>query len=685
MRIKMALSVASILVTQNLLLANETTKLDDVQVVTSATGFEQNIKDAPATISVITAEELEKKSYSDVTDALKNVPGVNIVGSGSKKTISIRGMGSAYTLFLIDGKPAQGADAYAIRGGYPETQVNYMPPLEAIERIEIIRGPASSLYGSDAMGGVINIITKKHSDKATASIRTEYIKGASSNIVNNSTSNTSMFVNVPLIEKILSFQLDAGLMDQKEKDNAGYTTQLLGADPDFERKNVGGKFILTPDEHNTISAGYSYNLQESTNNPGKSMSEGTLNAMGVFTPRTVSNTKFERTNINVDHQLKYDKFALNSYVSRDKDKSISQNNEFETITGNTQGTYFFDNNSLSIGLNYKEEKISTAGTHNAGGLSKESERYQWALFAEDTWQATDDLALTISGRYDKNEVFGNNFSPKAYAVYSLTDNLNLKGGVTSGYKAPSLRQSDPSYAEASMGGAMIGNADLKPEKSVNYEAGIAYDNPDIGLAASLMLFQTDFKNKIQRDQNNKLPGSTLPGDFTWNGNTFPNGGTAGYTTYYNVDEAESKGIEITTEYDILENLKYRQSYTFNDTEITKGPRKGEAFTDSPKHMFNAGLDWDVTSKLLLWTQVNYNGETGGSSVGQQGSLGLKKKPYTLVDLGGVYNFDKKLQFSAGVYNIANKQNEDPYQSDLNRTDQRNIDGRRFSVAMNMKF
>lgn len=415
------------------------------------------------------------------------------------------------------------------------------------------------------------------------------------------------------------------------------------------------------------------------------MSEGTLNAMGVFTPRTVSNTKFERTNINVDHQLKYDKFALNSYVSRDKDKSISQNNEFETITGNTQGTYFFDNNSLSIGLNYKEEKIYTAGTHNAGGLSKESERYQWALFAEDTWQATDDLALTISGRYDENEVFGNNFSPKAYAVYSLTDNLNLKGGVTSGYKAPSLRQSDPSYAEASMGGAMIGNADLKPEKSVNYEAGIAYDNPDIGLAASLMLFQTDFKNKIQRDQNNKLPGSTLPGDFTWNGNTFPNGGTAGYTTYYNVDEAESKGIEITTEYDILENLKYRQSYTFNDTEITKGPRKGEAFTDSPKHMFNAGLDWDVTSKLLLWTQVNYNGETGGSSVGQQGSLGLKKKPYTLVDLGGVYNFDKKLQFSAGVYNIANKQNEDPYQSDLNRTDQRNIDGRRFSVAMNMKF
>ena len=88
-----------------MILANETTKLDDVQVVTSASGYEQNVADAPATISVITAEELEKKSYSDVTDALKNVPGVYVNGGGSNQTISIRGMGSSYTLYLIDGKP----------------------------------------------------------------------------------------------------------------------------------------------------------------------------------------------------------------------------------------------------------------------------------------------------------------------------------------------------------------------------------------------------------------------------------------------------------------------------------------------------------------------------------------------------------------------------------------------------
>ncbi|TLS96157.1 hypothetical protein FE245_10265 [Aliarcobacter cibarius] len=105
MRIKIAVSAATLILTQNLILANETTKLDDVQVVTSASGYEQNVADAPATISVITAEELEKKSYSDVTDALKNVPGVYVNGGGSNQTISIRGMGSSYTLYLIDGKP----------------------------------------------------------------------------------------------------------------------------------------------------------------------------------------------------------------------------------------------------------------------------------------------------------------------------------------------------------------------------------------------------------------------------------------------------------------------------------------------------------------------------------------------------------------------------------------------------
>src|SRR5574344_236770 len=105
MRIKLALSVATLIFGGVALNANETTKLDSVQVVTSASGFEQNVADAPASISVITAEELQKKSYTDVIDAVKNIPGVAVAGGGNNQEITIRGMGANYTRYLIDCKP----------------------------------------------------------------------------------------------------------------------------------------------------------------------------------------------------------------------------------------------------------------------------------------------------------------------------------------------------------------------------------------------------------------------------------------------------------------------------------------------------------------------------------------------------------------------------------------------------
>ena len=689
MRIKMALSVASILVTQNLLLANETTKLDDVQVVTSASGYEQNIADAAASISVVTSKEIEKKSYTDVTDVLKNVPGVYVNGGGSNQSISIRGMGADYTLYLVDGKPMQDNQAFSPNGSHAGNPINFLPPLEAIERIEVIRGPASSLYGSNAMGGVINIITKKHSDKVTANVNVEYIKADSSNKVNNDSRNTSAFINVPVVKDLLSVQLSAGLLDTDESNFESSGALKAGSDPDYKRQNVGTKVILTPDEHNTITAGYNYKVQERTSNPGKSL------------PETSKKTYQKSLNYDygVSHEAKYDKIQVNSYLNYEKSKNPTRANtrtgngiEMDTITANTQGTYFFDTNSLTVGANYKKENLEDGATNamKENGVTNDSimkmQRYQWALFAEDTWSATDDLALTLSGRYDNNEDFGGEFSPKAYAVYSLTDNLNLKGGVTTGYKAPSLRQAASNFAGISGGGgpaiAMVGNPDLKPEKSLSYETGIAYDNDNMGLSASLMLFQTNYKNKVQTKDSYNPDGTKQT---IYNGETY----AGGVRFYENVDKAEIKGIELTTDYQILDNLKYRQSYTYTDSEQKSGTYKGYGLNNLSKHMFNAGLDWDATSKLLLWTQANYRGETIGSNseetikVGgknvKTGKILVNKTPsYTFVDLGAVYKYDKNLSFNAGVYNITNKDVTEDGNSNV-------LDGRRYSVAMNLKF
>src|SRR5690606_11518859 len=127
---------------------------------------------APASISVISREELQKKAYKDITDALKDVPGVVITGGASNSDISIRGMAAGYTLILVDGKRQNTRETRPNSDGSGIEQ-GWLPPMQAIERIEVGRGPMSSLYGSEAMGGVINIITRKIANEWTGSLRTE--------------------------------------------------------------------------------------------------------------------------------------------------------------------------------------------------------------------------------------------------------------------------------------------------------------------------------------------------------------------------------------------------------------------------------------------------------------------------------------------------------------------------------
>lgn len=655
--------------------ADESAVKMETITVTTAGGYKQNIADAAATISVITKEELEKKSYSDITDALKNVPGVFVQGGGTNQTISIRGMGSAYTLFLVDGKPMNDGSLLTTNGGVQGASVNFLPPIEAIERIEVIRGPSSSLYGSDAMGGAINIITKKHQDKMTASVRTEYIKADKSNKVNNDVLNTSLYMNVPMIENLLSLQVTAGYQNIEESSFQKNNTESAESDPEFKKKNFSAKLIFTPDDQNTIKAEYSNTQQERTHNPGKSMLP-TSN-------RTYS--ELEKNNVTLSHEGEYGALTLNSYIQFDQDENNSITGRtvngvtnpggilFETLTTNSQGTYFFDKHALTLGANFKKENLEDGTTNQkaemAGKVTK-MDRYQWSLFAEDTWQASDDLALTFSGRYDENEFFGRNFSPKAYAVYHATDSLIVKGGVISGYKAPSLRNSSPEYMLNSMGGAIIPNPDLKPEKSLTYETGLAYQNVDAGLQASLMIYQTDFKDKITR--SSRMVGSQDPDSQFYIDHPELPFNTTGYTYNYNVDEAEIRGIELTTDYQITEDVKYRHSYTFTDSEQKTGANKGKPLNDIPKHMFNAGLDWDVNEKLFLWSQVNYRGETIGDSDGD------KTPSYSFIDLGAVYKYDEKLQFSTGIYNLANKNVVDSGNASV-------LDGRKYSFAVNMKF
>ena len=183
-------------------------------VVVTASGFEQKITDAPASISVITQEQLTKRPYMTLLDAVRDLEGVD-VGETRDKTgqgsISMRGMGSDYTLILINGRRQNNhGDIYP--NNFGGNQFNHIPPLDAIERIEVIRGPASTLYGADAMGGVINIITKRTLDRWSGSVTVARTFETDDQFGDDSTAD--LYVTGPLLPGVLNLSARASWYDR---------------------------------------------------------------------------------------------------------------------------------------------------------------------------------------------------------------------------------------------------------------------------------------------------------------------------------------------------------------------------------------------------------------------------------------------------------------------------------------
>lgn len=176
-------------------------------IVVTAAGFEQKLTDAPASISIVTREELETRPYTTLIDAVRDLEGVDVGETSDKtgqRTISIRGMGADYTLVLIDGKRQNNhGDIYP--NSFGGNQFNHIPPLDMIERIEVIRGPASTLYGADALGGVVNIITRKVSDRWRGSVTVGHVFQEDSAFGDDSTLDFAL--SGPLVPDVLGLSL----------------------------------------------------------------------------------------------------------------------------------------------------------------------------------------------------------------------------------------------------------------------------------------------------------------------------------------------------------------------------------------------------------------------------------------------------------------------------------------------
>jgi outer membrane receptor for ferrienterochelin and colicins len=305
------------------------------ELVITASGISQRIVDAPASISVVGAIELQKRPYITLIDAVRELEGVD-VGETSDKTgqrsISMRGMGSDYTLLLIDGKRQNNhGDIYP--NSFGGNQFNHIPPLETIERIEVIRGPASTLYGADALGGVINIITKRNTERWRGSVTAGH--SIQENKAFGTDTTYDFALHGPLIRGILGASLRGSLYDRKASapeyeiilDPAGGEHERVlgfgggGKTVNNTNQTLGFTLNWTPTEAQRISFDYDISQQEYDNTPyfnnlgTPTYPLGTVDGIdsiwrataGVVQPRAgySANQQFDREQWSVTHDMNW--------------------------------------------------------------------------------------------------------------------------------------------------------------------------------------------------------------------------------------------------------------------------------------------------------------------------------------------------------------------------------------------
>ena len=642
---------------------NNETKLDGV--VVSASGFSQQIKEAPASISVISGDELTKDSFTSLHSIAQKVPGVNVVGGedGAASGISIRGMEKSQTLVLIDGKRVNSSSANP-KGGAGDMNSNFIPPAEAIERIEVIRGPMSSLYGSDAVGGVINIITKKDFSKFSGNVGISTTINTHKGIGDGRQGD--FYLNLPLYKDLFALQLWGY---KKLRDEDGY----IGGYQKSDKRNLSAKLWITPDEHNKFFILGSSEKHDYSRTVGKTATIKTNKVLNAYDYEKKSygvGYLGEFDNLNADISYIYDQTQRTSLFDSlipAKVKNHNFNSKFTTFFGAHTLTFGYDFSKQNVGTTFIVSNASRNGLKDPKTYSMS----EHAGFIEDEWQILDEkLFLTLGSRLTHNEFFGNHLSPRAYLVYNATDTLSLKGGVATGYKTPNVNQISPEVGTIQGGWRIVdfGNKDLKPEKSTTYEVGAYYDN-QADFRGSVTLFRNEFKDKILDTDGSNVNKIPAFGTCT----NAPHVNCPGWGTYFNIEGATVWGVELSGDYDILSNLNLSSNYTYNKSKIKtgnptintpRGPMKfsetdlarldGKSLTATPEHTLHATLTYKPVKSVKTFFGANYESKLTSVNFGAGNRVRENTKDLLTFDTGVSWDANKHLTLSLNAYNIFDK-------------------------------
>ncbi len=637
-------------------------------IVVTAAGYQQTIVEAPASITLLPREQLEQQRVNNLAEALRDVPGVDIgngVGKTGGQSIAIRGMPSDYTLVLVDGR-RQNAAGNVTPNGFGDTSSGFVPPVSATERIEVVRGPMSTLYGSDAMGGVINIITRTPDEDFGVDLGFDATVQGDDSFGN--AYNTTLYADGPIVSEKLAFAVRGRYYEREAsdlifEDANGDEIEVSKRGPSpvaAEVWSAGGRLTFTPNDDHRIWLDVDVARQAYDNSDGQL---GTLGTRGY-----AEELEFNRDQFVLAYTGEVFGGVVDADITRNSTETLGR-----VLPSDVEGTDRLagdprDLEATNTIYNARFYRSLGANTFTLGGQFWDAEMIdgvaadeftheQWALFAENQWEMTDTLALTVGVRYDDHSQFGDQISPRAYLVWNANEYLTLKGGVSRGFKTPRLEQIASGIIGFRGQGTIpvLGTPTLKPETSTTYEAG-AYFTDNNGLMGNITVFQNVFEDKIANgpelincaydlteEEYEALPPSDSCVDYGY----WPRPAT--YSQSINVDEAETRGIEASLRKS-FEDVTVSLNYTYQDSEQKSGPSEGEPLVNVPEHQLSSRANWDFRKDMNVWLRGEYASERYRGSGEAQEQLG-DYKSYVLFSLGGGWEINDHVALNATIDNL----------------------------------
>jgi len=583
--------------------AQETKKVDPV--VVTATTVETLAEQLGVALSVIPGEDFKTYQYSTIDDAFRNIPGVTVTQQGSYgklSTLSIRGANANQVLILVDG----------VRVSSPtlgQTDLSDISP-DLIERIEVIRGGQSTLYGADAIGGVVNIITKKGTGPFAATLEN---MGGNYDTLRNRLSIGGTY-------KIFNYSLSGSHLEsngQFQNDNANINA-------------VSGRIGVSLPFDSSLSFVYRYNKTD-TGVPVKSVFPPPQPIVPIINPNAKQQT--ETTVMSLEGKTR----PVEWWESRARISRYTNNQGFQDpvdpgfdfdVPFRAQvdvvrreaewlNSFFIGKwSTTTLGFGYRHEEGDNKGVFRTA-------RSVPSVMFEEQLRFLDRLFITGGFRIEDDSVFGQATTGQGSVAFVIKETgTRLRGSAGTGFRAPTFN--DLFFPD-------FGNPDLVPERSQTWDAGFDQSLWQNRVRLTFTWFATHFTDAI-------TCCVVLP--------TAPFGGPV------NAGKARSKGVESSAEVDILPSLVASFTYTYTDTDNLQTNRP---LARIPRHSGSAGLTWEHIPRLSLFTQVY----VVGSQFDSYGDV--YNSGHTRVDAGGTYRllnqlgWLQRLELVARAQNILNEQ------------------------------